>query len=178
MIGRARALMAQVERVLRAFGVACLLAVAVLVFVDVGARYLLHAPLTWSFELISMYLMPAMFYFAVSDTLAAGHHIAVDLFRRAMPDWLVRITEIFGCAAMAAVFAVVVWYTGVSGIEKLRSGAVVMGVIEWPSWIPDAIAACGSFVIVLRLASRSVGHALSLLSGRPVIELPTVVGDY
>lgn len=178
MIVKTRAAMAQVERVLRALGVACLLAVSLLVFLDVGARYLMNAPILWSYELVTMYMMPAMFYFALSDTLAADHHIAVDLFRRAMPGWLVRIAEIFGCASMAAVFGVVIWFVGASAIEKRELGAVVMGVIEWPSWIPDAIVACGSIVIALRLVGQSVGHALSLLSGRPLIKLPAVVGDY
>lgn len=178
MIGRSRALMAQVEHVLRTLGVACLLLVSLMVFLDVGARYLMNAPIPWSYELVSMYLMPAMFYFGVADALAADHHIAVDLFRRAMPDWLVRIAEILGCAAMAAIFAVVVWFVGASAIEKRETGAVVMGVIEWPNWIPDAIVAFGSLIIALRLAGRAVGHALSLILGRPLIELPTVVGDY
>ena len=178
MIAKSRALMARIEAVLRAIGVACLLAVMAIVFCDVAARYLWNSPFPWSYELIGMYLMPAMFYFAVSDTLAADHHIAVDLLRPRMPAWLARLVEVLGCAAMAAVFAIVVRLFATSAIDKLASSAVVMGAVEWPSWIPDAIVALGSLVIALRLAGRAVGHALSLASGRRLIDLPASVGDH
>jgi TRAP-type C4-dicarboxylate transport system permease small subunit len=178
MIASNRALMASIERVLRTTGVACLLAVMVIVFCDVAARYLWNAPFPWSYELIGMYLMPAMFYFSVSDTLASDHHIAVDLLRPAMPAWLIRLTEILGNGAMASVFAVVVWLFSNSAAVKFQSGDVVMGVVEWPAWIPDAIVALGSLVIALRLAGRSIGHALSLARGRNVIDLPPMVGGH
>lgn len=178
MIATARGLMAAIERVLRAVSVACLLSVMAIVFCDVGARYLMNAPFPWSYELIGMYLMPALFYFAVSDTLASEHHISVDLLRRRMPRWLVRVFEVVGCAAMAAVFAVIVAIFSASSLEKLRAGAVVMGVAEWPSWIPDAIVALGGAAIALRLAGRAIGHALSLATGRELIALPRSVGDH
>ena len=178
MVARNRALMTALERILRAVGVACLLAVMAIVFCDVGARYLMNAPFPWSYELIGMYLMPAMFYFAVSDTLAADHHIAVDLLRPAMPTWLARGVEVAGGLGMAGVFAVIVWLFTGSSIEKWASGAVVMGVVEWPSWIPDAIVALGSAAIALRLLGRAIGHALSTLTGRDLIALPARVGDH
>lgn len=178
MIARNRALMAALERILRAIGVACLLAVMAIVFCDVGARYLMNAPFPWSYELIGMYLMPAMFYFAVSDTLAADHHVAVDLLRPAMPPWLARGVEVLGGLAMAGVFSVIVWLFASSSLEKWASGAVVMGAVEWPSWIPDAIVALGSAVIALRLLGRAVGHALSLATGKALIALPARVEDH
>lgn len=177
-IARNRAFLAALERILRAIGVACLLAVMAIVFCDVGARYLMNAPFPWSYELIGMYLMPALFYFAVSDTLADDHHIAVDLLRPAMPVWLARGVEVVGGLGMAGVFAVIVWLFTGSSIEKWASGAVVMGVVEWPSWIPDAIVALGSLVIALRLLGRSVGHALSLATGKSLIALPARVGEH
>jgi len=178
VIARLRALMAALERILRAIGVACLLAVMAIVFCDVGARYLMNAPFAWSYELIGMYLMPAMFYFAVSDTLAANHHIAVDLLRPAMPAWLARGVEAAGGLAMAGVFSIVVWLFAGSALEKWASNSVVMGVVEWPSWIPDAIVALGSLLIALRLLGRAIGHALSLATGTDLIALPARVEDH
>lgn len=176
MIARNRAMLARAERLLGAIGVACLLSVMGIVFCDVGARYLWNAPFPWSYELIGMYLMPAMFYFSLSDTLASDHHIAVDLLRARMPAPLVRVIEVAGCAASGILFFAIASLFFESSLLKFRSAEVVMGVVNWPSWPPDAIVALGSLVIALRLLGRAVGHAASLATGRHWIDLPATVG--
>jgi TRAP-type C4-dicarboxylate transport system permease small subunit len=160
------------DRAMRLVAAACLLAIMVIVFFDVGARYLVNAPLSWSYDLIGMYLMPVLFYFTLSDTLADHHHVAVDLLRPKMAPWLARTIEIVGGAAMAAViFAIASIYLG-SASEKFRTNALVLSVGQWPAWIPDAIVVVGAASLGLRLSARAVGHALSLLLGRSLVELP------
>ncbi len=163
------------ERISRAVAVGCLLAVMLIVVSDVGARYLFNAPMIWTYDVIGMYLMPALFYLSVSDTLADNHHIAVDLLRPRMPMTLIRISELLGCLAMAAVFLGIAWIYGGSGIEKFRTGAVVMSSHQWPSWIPDAIVTIGSLTISLRLIGLFIGHTLSLLLGRSIVDVPASV---
>ena len=163
------------ERVSRLVAVACLLAVMFIVFTDVAARYLIHSPLTWSYDLIGMYLMPALFYLALSDTLAAHHHVSVDLLRPHMPRWLVRVFESFGSAAMAAVFLLIVHVYAQSAWEKLHTHALVLSSMQWPAWIPDAIVVVGTLTISLRLIGRAVGHLLSLVTGRELVEIPVSV---
>lgn len=175
MIRRARAMMAQLELVLRTVAAVCLLAVMVIVFIDVGARYLVNSPLAWSYELIGMYLMPALFYFALSDTLAGDHHIAVDLLRPRMPAWLLRLVEIIGSAAMLGVFLLIGWIFLQQAVRGFRDSSVTMGVVEWPAWIPAVIVVTGTLAICLRLAGRVVGHAMSLVAGRSFIDLPATV---
>lgn len=175
MIGGMRAAMTRIESVLRTVAAGCLLIVMVIVFVDVGARYLVNAPLAWSYELIGMYLMPALFYLALSDTLAENHHVAVDLLRPRMAPWLVRTIEIIGNAGTLAVFLLVAWIFLQQAVHAFRTGAVTMGVVEWPAWIPAALVVVGTLAICLRLAGRVVGHALSLVAGRPLIDLPATL---
>ena len=160
------------EAAMRLVAAGCLLAVMVIVFVDVGARYLANAPLSFSYDLIGMYLMPTLFYFALSDTLAGHHHVSVDLLRPRMAPWLVRGVEVAGCAAMAAVMLFIAWIYGQSAWTKYVTKALVLSVGQWPAWIPDAIVVIGAVSIGLRLAGRAIGHALSLALGRPVVDLP------
>lgn len=167
--------MRRLERVSRTIAIVCLVVIMLIVVADVGARYLLNAPMAWSYDVIGMYLMPALFYLSLSDTLADHHHIAVDLLRPRMPVWLCRVVECLGALAMTGLFGLIAWIYGGSAIEKYQSGAVVMSVGQWPSWIPDAIVLVGSVTIALRLAGRAIGHALSLVTGRAVIELPASV---
>lgn len=172
MISGMRAAMEGIESVLRTVAAGCLLMVMIIVFVDVGARYLVNAPLAWSYELIGMYLMPALFYLALSDTLAENHHIAVDLLRPRMAPWLVRIIEIVGNSATLVVFLLIAWIFLQQAIHAFRTAAVTMGVVEWPAWIPAALIVVGTLAICLRLAGRVLGHAMSLVAGHPLIELP------
>lgn len=175
MVNALRRWMEGFERVSRTVAAACLVAVMLIVFTDVAARYLVHAPLAWSYDVIGMYLMPALFYLALSDTLAGEHHIAVDLLRPRMPAWLLRVTEVVGNGAMAAVFLLIAWIYGASALDNYASGARVMNAVQWPSWIPEAIVVLGAFTISLRLVGRAIGHAVSLITRRPVIELPSSV---
>lgn len=161
-----------IERVLRTIAAGCLMAVMLVIFCDVFARYVFNAPLVWTYELVGMYLMPALFYFAVSDTLAVHHHIAVDLLTPWIPVRLQRLVQVFASAAMAAIFAWIVWIFAQSALADLRSGAVVMGAIEWPTWVPEFIVVVGATAILLRLLGRVIGHLAALLSGKPVIDLP------
>ncbi len=164
---------ASIDAALERLAAFCLLAVMLIVFCDVGSRYLAARPFAWSYELIGMYLMPAVFYFALPGTLGAHHHVSVDLLRPRMSEALVRIVETVGSGATAAVFAMIAWLFAGSSVQKLRSDAVVMGVVEWPSWIPDGIVAIGSTAIMLRLVGRAVGHAVSLATGRSLIAANT-----
>src|SRR3990167_301080 len=58
---------------------ACLFAIMVIVFFDVGLRYFLNSPLGWSYDLISLYLMVALFFLALSVTQRDDHHVRVDI---------------------------------------------------------------------------------------------------
>ena len=92
-----------------------------------------------------------------------------------MPQWLLRVTEVVGNGAAAAVFLLIAWIYGASALDNYASGARVMNAVQWPSWIPEAIVVLGAFTISLRLLGRTIGHATSLVSGRSVIELPSSV---
>lgn len=154
------------ETLLDRIASAVLLAVMLIVFADVGARYLFSMPFSWTYEFVGMYLMPALFYFTLSSTLAADQHVAVDLLRPRMPRVMTHAFDLFGSSAAAAVFGTIALLFGRSALEKFASDAVVMGVVQWPTWIPDAIVAVGSATIVLRLSARAAGHAAALASGR------------
>src|SRR3546814_5827562 len=50
------------------------------IVVDVVMRYFFSAPLSWSYDLIGMYLVTLVFFLALADTFRRGGHIKVDLF--------------------------------------------------------------------------------------------------
>ena len=79
MIAGALRLVSSVERVA---GVVAAVALAAIMFIatgDVAMRYVFNKPFAWAYDLISLYLMVALFYLVVSGTYAHHAHVAVDI---------------------------------------------------------------------------------------------------
>ena len=164
------------ERVCSAIAAVMLLAIMLVATLDVALRYFFNSPLGWSYDLISLYLMAGMFFFAMSDTLHANGHIAVDLLHSNMTHRQRHAVEVPGYLLVLLTFATVTWLAADKTLEAYRGGDVIAGRFDWPTWISMAFVAVGFFVLSLRCAHRLVGHFLSALQGRSVIELPPIAG--
>ena len=55
-------IIAGIERLYRLVAATCLAAIMLIVAADVLLRYLFNAPLSWAFDLISLYLMAGVFF--------------------------------------------------------------------------------------------------------------------
>lgn len=157
-----------------------LFVIMAVIVVDVAARYFFKAPLAWAFDVIGLYLMPAVFYFALSDTLHRNHHINVDIVFMNLPPRVQQGLSVVGSALALGVFALVAYAAGVRSWESLRANEVGSGVYPWPTWISIAFVAFGTAMIVLRLAFRLVAFAWAFATGAsvvPGVERPTVLGE-
>ena len=71
-----------------------------IVVVDVAMRYALSMPLGWSYDVIGLYLMVAVFFLMLPDTLHNHGHVAIDLFQGTLPRRLRRSGHGFGTPAV------------------------------------------------------------------------------
>src|SRR3546814_11906080 len=103
-----------------------------IVVTDVALRYFFNSPLSWSYELISLYLMVGLFFFSLSDALRTNSHVSVDLLQNCMSPRVRHAAEMIGYACVIVVFAAIVYVfiqrTSVSYI----GAAVFAGSIAWP----------------------------------------------
>jgi TRAP-type C4-dicarboxylate transport system permease small subunit len=175
------------DRVLRALERAwmfvacvCLFAVMIIITVDVAARYFFRSPLAWSFDLISLYLMPAIFFLALSDTLHKNHHVNVDII---FPHISVRTAHVLGLVSSALatlVFAGITYVAAVHTWEEFSAGNVASGVIQWPSWVGSALVFLGTVLLLLRLVFRMVAFGIAAATGVervPGLEPPAAPGE-
>ena len=176
-------LIARSDRVLRRiekFGVGIagimMFLIMLIVVVDVVLRYFFNAPLYWSYELISFYLMVGLFFFALSDTLASHAHVSVDILHQYLPVQLRHAAEFIGYAASIPVFAGILYMSCIATWESWRGADVLAGHIAWPTWLAQVCVPLGVAVILLRMILRCVGHGLSLVRKRSVIPLPPISG--
>ena len=182
-VDKASAVLARCDRVLRVIERAGVAIAGVLMFMimlvvvtDVVMRYFFNSPLEWSYELISLYLMVGCFFFALSDTLAANAHVAVDILHLYMPERMRHAAEFVGYFLATPVFVAIFYMSVLNTWDAYQGGDVLAGHIPWPTWLASICVPIGVGVLVLRMAFRTVGHALSFIAKRSVIALPPVSG--
>ena len=176
MIAGALRVVSGVERVA---GHAAAVALAAIMFVaagDVAMRYVFNRPFAWAYDLISLYLMVALFYLVVSGAYAHHAHVAVDILHSYMSPRVRRLCEIAVAALSTVLFGLIAYVGFRRAAEAFANGDVIAGAYEWPSWMSIAFVPFGAGLLTIRLALHTLAHTLSLF-GPPLIELPPVSGS-
>lgn len=156
MIRRISLALARYEAVLLALGAICLFAMMIIVFVDVAMRYLFNSPLGFSYDLISLYLMVGVFFFALSDTLRHDEHVRVDILYLRMPEGLRRLCDRISYGLAAVLFAVVLWTGLIRALASTAQGEVMATLIPWPIWVAYWMVPIGTAPIVLLCLLRFI----------------------
>jgi len=168
-ISRALAVMETGMAVLAGIALA---AIMLIVVVDVAMRYALSIPLGWSYDLIGLYLMVAVFFLMLPDTLHNHGHVAIDLFRNVIP----RLLQHLGLAAGYAAGVVVMGLIGLEAWGRMVAAYVgqdrIAALVPWLTWPAYMIVTVGTALLALRLSYRAVGHGLSVLSRHDLVEMP------
>lgn len=130
---------------------AVMFAIMLIVVADVFGRYALNSPLGWSYDLISIYLTVAVFFFALSPSFADNHHVAVDIFCRRAPQSVRRLLRLFWQTVALSIFVAIAGLSLGQALTAWQDAEVIAGEIPWPTWVPPAIGALGAGVLVIRL---------------------------
>lgn len=157
-------------------GAAMLFCLMCLVVADVTLRYLFNAPLQWSYEVISSYLMPGTFFVAASHTLKVHSHVAVDIVHnyvgtktRYVFEFITTVIAIPAFAICAVMAAGVTW-------EEFLGGNQSSSGLALASWTLSIFLPLGFGLLTLRLILNAIGYGLTLARGKPVLALPPISG--
>lgn len=148
-------------------------AIMLVVVADVLMRYVFSSPLIWSYDLISLYLMVTLFFFALSHTLEQHGHIAIDIFAPLIPRRLRHLFEGLGYAAVTVIVAAITWLSAERMVESFLAGELMASAVSWPTWVAQVPVVLGAGLLTLRCLYRAVGHLASTVAAIPLIELPT-----
>lgn len=166
------AVLARVETALIFLSSMAMAAIMCIVMADVILRYVFSAPLVWSYDLIGLYLVGIVFFFALPDTMQQHGHIALDVFVPFFPHRLRHAMQAIGFAISALLLAAISWLEVWEAEDALISDDRIAGVVAFQTWVAHAVLALGMGVLVLRCTYRAVFHLASAISGRDVVELP------
>lgn len=140
--------------------------VMAIVFFDVFFRYLFRMPFSWSYDLISIYLVPILFFLVVSETFKRNHHVAVDIFYLRFPPSLKRAARLLIAFLMSPIVWEMTKLSALDAVESYHKHEVISGVVLWPTWIPLTIVVLGFGLLLVRLVLDAValGAAMALRS--------------
>jgi TRAP-type C4-dicarboxylate transport system permease small subunit len=153
-----------------------LFALMCIVVADVSMRYFLNSPLHWSFDVISNYLMPGLFFLAVSHTLKAHSHVAVDIVHNYVGTKTRYAFESIGSILAVPAFAICTWNATAVTVNDFQTGATATSGLPIPTWTVSLFLPLGFGLLTLRLVLNAAGYVLSLVRSRPVLELPPISG--
>lgn len=165
------------DSVLMVLGGAMLLALMGVVVTDVSLRYLFNAPLQWSYQVISSYLMPGVFFLMVSPTLRRHGHVAVDIVHNHVAPRTRCLLEATTSALATPVFALCTVVSARHSWNDYVSAAVSSSGLPIPTWSFSLLLPLGFGMLTLRLALNTLGYLATLATGREVIPLPPISGS-
>ena len=159
--------------------VACLLlfGLMLVVMADVTLRYLFNAPLLWSYEVISVFLLPGLFFLSVSHALSTHTHVSVDILQNYVSDKTRYVFEAITSAVATPVFAFIAWVALQQTIEQFAAGTSHTMGLELPSWVTTALLPVGFGLLALRCLLNTIGYVMSLTSGERWLALPPLSGS-
>lgn len=149
-----------------------LFAIMIIVTIDVVMRYMLNQPLEWAYDVISLYLMVSVFFFALSDTLHEHGHISIDVLVKYIPGWLRHGGETIGYAIATFAFSLVTLQAVDRMSESYRLNEILASAYNWITWPAYLPVVVGTALLTLRSFYRTIGHLWSAFTKDPVVELP------
>jgi TRAP-type C4-dicarboxylate transport system permease small subunit len=173
---RLRCVIDAVDAGLMFVGCLMLFSLMLVVVADVSLRYLFNAPLQWSYEVISSYLMPGLFFMAVSHTLKANAHVAVDILHNYVGRTTRYVFEAVCTTVALPVFALCTWVSAQHTWNDWQSAATSTSGLAVPTWTISLMLPLGFGMLSLRLLLNAYGYIASLVSGREVAPLPPISG--
>jgi TRAP-type C4-dicarboxylate transport system permease small subunit len=173
---RLRRVVDAIDNLLMVVGCLMLFALMFVVVFDVALRYLFNAPLQWSYEVISSYLMPGLFFFAASHTLKAHAHVSVDILHNYVGRRTRYALEALSSTLATPVFGLCTVVSAQHTLDDLQTAAASTSGLALPTWTISLMLPIGFGLLTLRLAVNAIGYLATLALGREVTPLPPISG--
>ena len=159
-VGRLIVGLAKLSMAVAALGV---MAMCLLVTGAVVVRYVFNWPVVWVPEIVG-YLMVALVFLALGETMLAGRHIKIDLVVGRLPQRLRDVVELLTLTLSVGVAGFFAWHGLNTMLRSLDYGRRdAFGALNMPLWIPQIALPIGLSVltlVVILLACRKLRGVL------------------
>jgi TRAP-type C4-dicarboxylate transport system permease small subunit len=162
-------LLATIENLLML--VACVAACLVvgITTADVVFRYGLTSPLNWAHDVITQYLLIAMFFLSLPYVMRVGGHMRLDYLARRVGSPVLRNALVLLGDVVALLVVVGIAYGGWSTMLSSYAGNDSLpDIVPLPTWPSYAMVALGSAILALRLVVRIAEDIVAMRRGEVV----------
>lgn len=129
--------------------VACLALIVLVLFWEIGARFVFNRPTGWS-DVAAAYLMPALVFLGAGQTLLRNGHVRIDSLLNLMGTRTRRLVDLFNETVGLAVLAFASWYCVVMVMRVHRSeGTAFAGTYIFMEWPPRLVVPIGVGIMAL-----------------------------
>lgn len=132
-----------------------LVAVGLLVNAAVIMRYVFNAPFHFTEE-ISGYLMVALVFLGLADTLRAERHIRIDVVFVHLPKWIQNTLEICSLALGLIFAGIFAWRTGQTVLTSYQIKMTSFGLWQVPLYLPQLLMPIGFVALALQIIARAI----------------------
>lgn len=141
-----------IAHVAMAMAALTVLAMCLLVTGAVFARYVLGLPVVWVPEIVG-YLMVALVFLALGETMLAGSHIRIDLLVGRLPPRVRNIVDLLTLTLSTGIAGFFAWHGVKTMMRSLDYGRRdSFGALSTPLYIPQSALPIGLSVLTLALA--------------------------
>jgi TRAP-type C4-dicarboxylate transport system permease small subunit len=141
MIKFGMTIFARLELLLEGFAGIVFLFTTFLVGADALGRYVFNAPIRWSTEVISLYLLPAIFFLVLPISFSRNAHVAVDVAMQHAPTALRVVSRLLAHLAGACFFSLLLCFNAARLWNTYTTHEVVPGIVLWALW-PSLLIVC------------------------------------
>lgn len=146
------------------------------VVADVSLRYLFNAPLSWSYDTISLFLLPGVFFLSVSYTLSTHGHVSVDILHNYVSQRTRYVFEVLTSAIAAPAFVFIAWIAAQKTWNDWVLGTYLTSGLEVPTWAVSFLLPLGFGLLAVRSLLNVWGYLATLITDEPWIALPPISG--
>lgn len=132
---------------------------------EVIARYLLNAPLAWAYDVLTLYVMPAIFFFGLPGSYTRNAHIAVDILVQRLAPMPLAVTTLLVRLGALVLFACLFYFGAGYTLESYRAGDTFRGVLAFLAWPSALLVPVGCGLVLLRMLGQLPADVISLFSG-------------
>lgn len=153
--------------------IACIamFSIMLLIFFDGVLRYVANSPLTFTVDIVTLYLISAAFLTVVSYTLRHGGHICVDVFARMFSERAHNLLIGLSMLASAVMVAIMTWVVSEIAYDSWRTDELTVGLHVFPVWISKAIVAVSLMILLARILHLGAANLTAGLTGNAALAI-------
>ena len=128
----------------------------VLVTANAMGRYLFASSIPGSNRVVTLYLMPALVFLALSRVQHNDGNIRIDVVSRKLTDLSNATIRIISRSLILVVFLLITMHSGQLFMESLLALSTAIGIVPFPLYVSRLLVPLGFGLVCLRLLQQIV----------------------